>query len=114
MSSTQKTCPNCQGSGTDRVANSTCAMCSGSGKITPQNCFIATATYGSPFAPEVDTFRQFRDEVLLNSKLGEAFVSFYYFVSPPFARLITKFPKLKVIVRNVLLNPMLKSLKAKK
>ena len=47
------------------------------------DCFIATASYGSPFASEVMIFRQFRDEKLLPSKLGSAFVRVYYFVSPP-------------------------------
>jgi hypothetical protein len=53
-------------------------------------CFIATAAYGSSLAPEVLTFRRFRDEILLTSKLGSIFVEFYYFVSPPLAWLISK------------------------
>ncbi|HXG64847.1 MAG TPA: CFI-box-CTERM domain-containing protein [Blastocatellia bacterium] len=45
-------------------------------------CFIATAAYGSAFAPEVLIFRQFRDEILLNSTKGRAFITFYYAISP--------------------------------
>ncbi len=47
-------------------------------------CFIATATYGSAFAPQVIALRRFRDEVLLPSDIGSLFVTAYYFVSPPF------------------------------
>ncbi|MFA6088997.1 MAG: CFI-box-CTERM domain-containing protein [Candidatus Woesearchaeota archaeon] len=41
-------------------------------------CFIATAVYGNINAPEVNTLRQFRDEVLAKNKLGRAFINFYY------------------------------------
>ena len=62
-------------------------------------CFIATACYGSYAAPEVLVLRQFRDEVLLDSKAGRAFVQLYYTVSPPIARFILKREKLKECVR---------------
>lgn len=51
-------------------------------------CFIATAAYGSPLAPEVLIFRRLRDEVLLNSRVGALVVAIYYRVSPPLARCI--------------------------
>jgi hypothetical protein len=51
-------------------------------------CFIATAAYGSLLAPQVIGLRQFRDEVLLRSTVGTAFVSFYYRISPPLAAVI--------------------------
>lgn len=74
-------------------------------------CFIATAAYGSPVAPEVMILRQFRDDVLLSSRLGRAFVSFYYFASPPIARLISKTRFLRAITRLLLLEPILRLLK---
>ena len=74
-------------------------------------CFIATATYGSPLAPEVFIFRRFRDEVLLKSKGGRAFVEIYYFTSPPFALLISKIDFLKKLVRSLMLSPLLRLLK---
>ncbi|MFH1917418.1 MAG: CFI-box-CTERM domain-containing protein [Nanoarchaeota archaeon] len=40
--------------------------------------FIATAVYGDKYAPEVDTLREFRDEVLTKHALGRAFVQVYY------------------------------------
>jgi hypothetical protein len=42
------------------------------------NCFISTAAYGSNLAKEVDTFRRFRDQFLIPSKLGRRFVISYY------------------------------------
>jgi parallel beta-helix repeat protein len=62
-------------------------------------CFIATAAYGTPMAEEVQILREFRDEYLLTNLLGQAFVDFYYKVSPPIAEFITDHPSLKPIVR---------------
>jgi len=66
-------------------------------------CFIATAAYGTPMAEEIEILRDFRDEYLLTNPLGQAFVDFYYSVSPPMAEFITKHPNLKPIVRAGLL-----------
>lgn len=71
-------------------------------------CFIATASYGSPFASEVMVFRQFRDEKLLPSKLGSAFVRVYYFVSPSLAKVVSKNKLLRVIIRQFCLEPILR------
>jgi hypothetical protein len=62
-------------------------------------CFIATAAYGTPMAKEIEILRKFRDEYLLTNPLGQAFVDFYYEVSPPMAEFITEHPNLKPIVR---------------
>jgi hypothetical protein len=62
-------------------------------------CFIATAAYGTPMAEEIQILREFRDEYLLTSPMGEALVEFYYRVSPPIAEFITEHPSLKPIVR---------------
>lgn len=74
-------------------------------------CFIATAAYGSPLAPEVIIFSRYRDEVLLNSRFGIAFTKIYYFTSPPFASLISKTNFLRGIVRSFVLSPLSKLLK---
>jgi len=66
-------------------------------------CFIATATYGTPIAKEIEILRQFRDEYLLTSPLGQALVDLYYRVSPPIAEFITEHPSLKPILRAGLL-----------
>jgi len=66
-------------------------------------CFIATAAYGTPMAEEIEILREFRDEYLLTSPVGQALVDFYYRVSPPVAEFITEHPSLKPIVRAGLL-----------
>jgi hypothetical protein len=52
-------------------------------------CLIATATYGSELAPQVQQLRELRDNKLLQTKLGSAFMQgfndFYYSFSPVIA-----------------------------
>jgi hypothetical protein len=45
-------------------------------------CFIATAAFGSPMAPEVALLRAFRDSWLLTNSPGRIVVEFYYWISP--------------------------------
>jgi len=42
------------------------------------SCFVATAVYGDINAPEVQTLRDFRDNVMVNTSLGRKVVEFYY------------------------------------
>ena len=46
--------------------------------ISDDNCFVATTVYGDINAPEVNTLRDFRDNVLMKNTFGKAFVNFYY------------------------------------
>jgi len=62
-------------------------------------CFIATAAFGSMLEPHVVTLREFRDKVLLNLKIGKAFVSYYYKHSPPIAHYIAKHDAIRMLVR---------------
>jgi len=62
-------------------------------------CFIATAAFGSAMAPEVATFRAFRDRVLLSIPFGDAVVGWYYRVSPKAAGYIADSPALKCVTR---------------
>lgn len=62
-------------------------------------CFIATAAFGSYLDPHVMVLRHFRDDVLLQSGLGTAFVKFYYKHSPPVADFIAKHEVLRTSVR---------------
>lgn len=65
-------------------------------------CFIATAAYGSYLDPHVMVLRHFRDDVLLKSEVGTAFVKFYYKHSPPIADFIAKHDFLRIMMRFVL------------
>jgi type II secretion system protein G len=62
-------------------------------------CFIATAAFESPLSKEVATLRHFRDQVLLKSRPGRAFVKFYYRFSPPLARYIARHKSLRAATR---------------
>jgi hypothetical protein len=62
-------------------------------------CFIATAAFGSKFEPAVAMLRHFRDQYLLTNQLGTAFVKFYYRHSPPIARWIAGNDNLRMFTR---------------
>ncbi len=61
-------------------------------------CFIATVAFGEG-APELATFRAFRDEVLLRSRAGAAFVAGYYRYGPSWAAALSGRPRAKRFVR---------------
>jgi len=67
------------------------------------NCFIATAAFGSRFAEEVKTLRDFRDAALLTNRPGRFLVDVYYAVSPPVADIIRGHEILRGAVRVVLI-----------
>lgn len=67
-----------------------------------EECFIATAAFGSKFEPAVVLLRHFRDAYLLTNQPGRALVNFYYRNSPPVAAYIADNPALKALVRAAL------------
>ncbi len=76
-------------------------------------CLIATATYGSELAPQVQQLRELRDNTLLQTSSGAAFMdgfnSFYYSFSPTIADWERENPVLKETVK-LLITPLLTSL----
>ena len=76
-------------------------------------CLIATAAYGSEFAPQVQQLREIRDNQLMNTESGSAFMSsfneVYYSFSPYIADMERESPVFKEIVK-LGLTPMLSTL----
>lgn len=64
-----------------------------------QNCFIATAAYGSPIEPQVQTLRSFRDRYLRPHFLGQLFIRTYYTLSPYLAQWISESPTRRLVAR---------------
>lgn len=71
-----------------------------------EGCFIATACYGTYSHPDVQFLRDWRDEVLLRSKIGNWLVSLYYTLSPILARRLSAQPAVSRFVRNWFLQPL--------
>jgi hypothetical protein len=75
-------------------------------------CFIATAAYGTPTAEQIDVLREYRDTVLLESTAGSLFVSLYYQLSPPVADFIAGNEPLRTLVREFLIDPIVRVVEA--
>ncbi len=69
-------------------------------------CLIATATYGSELAPQVQFLRDFRDQQIMNTFAGfnfmTAFNAWYYSFSPAVARYESTSPTTRVLAKTVL------------
>jgi len=72
------------------------------GLLEDKACFISTAAFGSEMAPEVKTFRAFRNKYLLTNLPGKLFVKTYYKLSPPLAKMISKNETLRTVSRGLL------------
>jgi len=67
------------------------------------DCFIATAVFDSGRTGGLTTLRLFRDDVLLKRDWGIKLVDVYYRFSPPLAKYIEEHPRLRPLVRTLLL-----------
>jgi hypothetical protein len=67
------------------------------------DCFIATASFGTEMAGKIDVLRHFRDHTLETTEAGRAFVDAYYRISPPIAEFVGGKGWLKSLVRTLLL-----------
>lgn len=76
-------------------------------------CLIATATYGTELAPQVQQLRELRDNSLLQTETGTSFMTgfnqFYYSFSPTIADWERENPAFKEFVK-ITLTPMISSL----
>ncbi len=81
----------------------------------PSRCFIATAAFGSELAIHVQFLREFRDEVVLKSKMKQQFetlLSFYYLLSPPLANKMWQNRAVRDIVKYSIVYPVIGVTKA--
>ena len=85
----------------------------GSDPVDTGGCLIATATYGSELAPQVQQLRELRDNMILPTESGAAFMAgfneFYYSFSPAVADLERESPVFKEAVK-LAITPMLSTL----
>jgi len=76
-------------------------------------CLIATATFGSELAPQVQMLREIRDNSLLQTQSGQSFMQgfnqFYYSFSPTIADYERENPIFKEVVKHAI-TPLLASL----
>ena len=76
-------------------------------------CLVATATYGSELAPQVQQLRELRDNKILQTQTGSAFIKnfneFYYSFSPVIADYERQNPLFKELVK-ISITPLITSL----
>jgi len=80
-----------------------------------RRCIIASVAYGSPFAPEVQLLREFRDGIVMQSFAGGQFMKifdrFYYSFSTEVAGVVAETPFLQTSIRAIIY-PLIASLRA--
>jgi hypothetical protein len=74
-----------------------------------EGCFVATAAYGSPYAPEVEMLRRVRDGVLRRTRSGAAFFHDFYEtynrVSPAIVEMMERDPEVLDMMRWAVVHP---------
>ncbi|MCP2520874.1 hypothetical protein NLC82_04310 [Candidatus Aminicenantes bacterium AC-335-A11] len=74
-------------------------------------CFIATAVYGSSYAPEVLLLKQFRDFHLSKKAIGRCLIRNYYKISPFIAEIIKRNAILRKMIKLLIITPTIKIIK---
>ena len=97
----------------DETIDSFKKLSEGSNNEENGGCLIATATFGSEMAPQVQKLRELRDNTILTTESGSAFMSgfnqLYYSFSPTIADLERESPLFKEVVK-LTITPMLSTL----
>lgn len=92
------------------TTTSTLSTATATSPWTPPKCVIATATFGSEAAPAVQFLRGFRDNLVLKTTAGSAFMqvfnAWYYSFSPSVAQFIASNDPIRAPIR-VMLYPLL-------
>jgi hypothetical protein len=82
---------------------------------TSKGCVIATATFGSAMAPQVQALRDFRENIALKTFAGSSFMTvfnaWYYSWSPPVAAQIAPSAPARLVMQGIL-QPVLNILQA--
>lgn len=73
-----------------------------SNRKNDNSCFVATATYGDAFHPDVVYLRYFRDKYLNQYIFGKMFIKFYYCVGPYLSLLPKHFLVIKKMSRKLI------------
>lgn len=66
------------------------------------DCFVVTATFGTPYAKEVIKYRNFRDKYLSQYFIGRTFINLYNFWGPKLAAIVKKNLRLKLAMAKIL------------
>jgi len=91
----------------DRITSIVLTITGGPASSTPSpRCLIATATYGSEVAPEVQILRNFRDYAIMRTRSGSNFMvvfnAWYYSFSPYVANYLSNHWVERIIMKGVL------------
>ena len=68
-------------------------------------CFIATVVYGSSLNSSVLLLKDFRDNILIASPMGEKIITWYYKISPAVADFLEDHHCIKILVKYSLVQP---------
>ncbi|WP_445722690.1 CFI-box-CTERM domain-containing protein [Flavobacterium sp.] len=71
-------------------------------KNSNPNCYIATLAYGDINHPNVELFRNFRDNKLRKTISGKIFIKIYYLISPQTVKILKPFNKINSLIKKVL------------